>query len=89
MKADFQMNAVVSSTIAFTDANAASASAARDSMYSRLSLGLDLTAIFGTTFGDVTVSDVSRNNTDNPSKLSYGACCACTSCCVISHDMDA
>ena len=60
----------VSNTIAFTGNDTTAATAARDTVFSALSStsSSDLTKIFGTSFGAVTVSSPQSTVSNNPSK---------------------
>ncbi len=59
----------VSNSVAFTDADSADALAGQSALASVLQSG-DVSSIFGTTFGTVTVSNVAQGNATNPSKFS-------------------
>ncbi len=57
---------VVTNTVALTGAHSASAVAARNALATVLQSG-DVTAIYGSSFGTVTVSGISSTTTSNPS----------------------
>ena len=59
---------MVANTVAFTDANSASATAAQDNLATVLNSG-DVSSIFGDSFGPVTVTNVAPTTSSNPSKL--------------------
>lgn len=63
----------VSNTLAFTGSDTAAAEAARDSVATALS-STDSTDYFGTTFGDVSVSDIATVTTANPTGVSSFNC---------------
>lgn len=68
----------VNNTVAFTDADSASATNGQDAYFKVLNSG-DVSSIFGDTFGTVTVTNVTKTNTSNPSKLCTTVCPhACT-----------
>lgn len=58
---------LVTNTATFTDANFDTAIAGQNALVKVLESG-DLTGIFGTQYGDVTVDDVKRTDAANPSK---------------------
>ena len=58
---------LVSNTATFTDADSDTATAGQDALAKVLKSG-DLTGIFGTQYGDVTVTDVTKGNSGNPSR---------------------
>ena len=58
---------LVTNTATFTDANFETAIAGQNALVKVLESG-DLTGIFGTQYGDVTVEDVKRTDAANPSK---------------------
>lgn len=63
----------VSNTLAFTGSDTAAAEAARNSVATALS-STDSTDYFGTTFGDVSVSDIATVTTANPTGVSSFNC---------------
>ena len=58
----------VANTVAFTDADSASATDGQDAYFKVLNSG-DVSSIFGDSFGPVTVTNVTKISTTNPSKL--------------------
>lgn len=64
---------LVTSTATFTDANFDTAIAGQNALVKVLESG-DLTGIFGTQYGDVTVEDVKRTDAANPSESNPPTC---------------
>ena len=58
----------VAHTFAFTGADSSAANAGQSALAQVLQSG-DVTGIFGSSFGEVTVSNVTTGNSTNPSKL--------------------